>query len=237
MECHKAVCMRLNLSKVFALIFLGLGLFSMIMGASVSAYSIIKFNKLKENGIKTSGVITDIVTSHSDDETYHTVFVTFMTRDGKEITEELGFYSSNMYIGKPVELYYDPANPSKIAVDNIFSRFGFLLIAGGIGLVFFIIGFVFTKKLYAFEKRKTMLISAGYSVMAEVTDISVNYKVRFNNRYPYIIHCRYSEDGREYLFESHNIWSDPSSLINSKIKVWLDRDDYSIYYVDTDANY
>ena len=228
---------RFNITKLFAYIFLGFGLFFMIMGASIGIYSVNNFNKLKENGIKTNGIIADIVTSHSDDETYHTVFVTFITRNGKEVTEELGFYSSDMYIGKSIELYYDPVNPSKLGVDNFFSRFGFLFIAGGIGLAFFIIGFVLANKLHAFEKRKAMLISAGHSVMAEVIDISVNYNVRFNNRHPYIIHCRYSEDGREYLFKSHDIWSDPSSFINSKIKVWLDRDDYSIYYVDTDTGY
>lgn len=230
--------MRLNNIKIFSYIFLVVGLIFMTAGIAVTISMENNLNKLKENGVKTTGVINNIVTYSSgygrNRTANSTVFVTFTTKDGTAVTAKLNYYTSNMYKGEPVTLYYDPSNPSKIGVDNFIARFLLLFICGGIGLVFSIIGAVMLTKSYLLKKRKATLISAGYSVMADVYDVRVNYSLRFNHKNSFIIYCKYAKNGKNYLFKSKNIWFNPSYLINTKIKVWVNQNNYNIYYIDTD---
>jgi len=117
---------------------------------------------------------------------------------------------------------------------SFFSRYGFLLVFSGTGLVFFLTGLFFTLNSYILRKRKTMLILGGHWVMAEICEVKTNFNVSVNDRHPCNIHCKYTEGGRDYFFKSHDIWFDVSFDPGAKIRVWLDRDDYDLYYVDTD---
>ena len=131
--------------KVVPYFLLGLGLLFMVCGVTITYFSVNGFNKLKENGIKTNGIISDIIRYRSGNHVQNDVFVTFITENKTEVTIKYNYYSSDFYKGKPVELYYDPVDPSKIAVEGM-SFFLFLVIFGGIGFVFFIIGLVMAIK-------------------------------------------------------------------------------------------
>jgi len=218
-------------NKAFAFGFAGIGLLFMIIGMAVSIGFQSYFNKFRENGIKTEGIISNIY--HFGDSP--TVFISFLTENGIEITTSINYYSSNMFVGKSIVLYYDPDNPHKATIDPIFFTLFFLLLFGGMGAIFFAIGAVLIKKHLALEKRKATLISSGYYIMADVIEVSRNIKISMNGRNPFVIHAHYSENGKNYFFKSHNILFNPSPFLDEKIRIYLDRNDYGIYYVDVDS--
>ena len=223
---------KLDVNKAFSIVFTGIGLFAIIIGLLIFISSQTKLNKLKTNGFKTEATISSIHSSSDDEST--TVFVTFTTLDGREITTTLNYYSSSMYTGQTIELYYDPENPGKVMVDSNFFIV-FPLVFAGCGSIFLIIGIVFIKKNREFKKKKNMLISMGYSVWADITDFTQNMNVSVNGRHPLNIHARYSENEREYNFKSHDVWLNPEPFFNSKVRVYLDRHDYTVYYVDAES--
>ena len=223
---------KIDTNKAFSIVFTGIGLLAIIIGLLVFIGSQVKLNRLKTTGFKTEAIISSIHRSRDNEST--TVFVTFMTLDGREITTELNYYSSGMYTGQSIELYYDPNNPGKVMVDSKFFIV-FPLAFIGCGSIFFIIGIVFIKKGHDFKKKKNMLISAGYSVWADIIDFSQNINISVNGRHPFIIHAQYSENDREYNFKSHDVWLNPAPFLNSKVRVYLDRHDYTVYYVDVES--
>ena len=227
---------KIDRTKAFSFIFAGLGLLFLIIGILIFTIFHINFAKLKKTGIKTNGVISDINIYYSGENAKHDVFVRFKTNDGKVITTSINYYSSNMYKGKHVELYYDPVNPNKIALiseRNI--SLIFLFSFGGIGSIFFIIGIVFLKKRIAFEKRRDKLIFSGNYIIADIIEINKDTHINFNGENPYIIHSHYSENGQDYFFKSHGIWFKPSYFLSKEVRIYLDQNDYTNYYVDEDS--
>ena len=219
---------KINKNEIMTVIFAGFGLIFLVTGVLVFITARANFEKLKESGIKTDGIVSDIL--YSEDDTR--VFITFRTNDGTEITTELNYYNSKMYIGKQIELYYDPLNPYRVArtQDNFHSIF--LLLFGGIGLIFFIIGVAVFRKSYVLKKRRDRLISSGRAVMAEIIEINQNTGIELNGESPYRINAKYSEKDKDYFFNSHDIWFKPSCFPGKKVRVYVDRNDYSNYYVD-----
>ena len=222
---------KINKNKVFSFLFAGFGLLFLIIGIVIFTVSHINFVKLKEIGIKTDGIISSI--NYSGDNT--NVFITFKTNDGKDITTGINYYDSNMYTGKYVKIYYDPINPEKITLISENFNLIFLLLFSGIGSVFFIIGIVFIKKNITFGKQRDILVSSGNYVIADIIEVNKNTNITLLGENPYIIHSHYSENGADYYFKSHDIWFNPSCFLGKKVRIYLDRNDYTKYYVDENS--
>ena len=118
------------------------GVIFVVIGISFTIYSVNNLKRLKENGIKTDVVISKMEKRRLPEDTRYKVFTTFVDKNGTEITTELKYSFTSMYVGKEIEIYYDPSNPSKIAIENTLSQYGFLYIFGGVGLLLLIIGFI-----------------------------------------------------------------------------------------------
>jgi hypothetical protein len=220
-----------NKNKVLCFFITCFGLLFLIIGIVIFAIFNINFVRLKEIGIKTDGIISSIYSSGDNIE----VFITFKTNDGNEITTRIDHYISNMYTGKNIKLYYDPKNPNKVAlISSNFSLF-FLLLFGGIGSVFFIIGIVYIKKNSAFEKHRDRLILSGNYVIADIIEVNKNTNITLFGENPYIIHSHYYENGLNYFFKSHDIWFEPSYFLSKKVRIYLDRNDYKKYYIDENS--
>jgi hypothetical protein len=125
-----------------------LGLLFIIAGVAAFYIKQSNFNKFIETAIKTEGTISEIFrTSSSGPEgsrrgTNARFTVTFKTEDNKEIKATVRGGFINMHIGKPVDVYYDPANPNKVEVYS--QLFSFLILFGlcGMGAITFIIGII-----------------------------------------------------------------------------------------------
>ena len=225
-------------SKILPYSFAGMGILFLIIGIAFFVVSKKNLDRYREMGVKTEGVISSIHTTRSlsNRRGYRTtVLVTFTTNDGIEITKGINYYSSNMYTGMPIELYYDPDNPQNFVLESGILEILFPLIFSGLGSIFLIIGIVLIKKNNDLMKRKNKLISDGYSVMAEIFEVYNNMAIKINGRSPFVINAKYSENGKNYIFKSQNIWFDPSPFLNTNIRVYLDKHDYSIYYFDAES--
>ena len=112
----------------------------------------------------------------------------------------------------------------------------FLLIFGGIGLLFFVLGVIFLIVELKKKLRNDKLLGAGNYVMAEVLEVTLNYNVAVNRRHPYIVRCRYQDMyGNVHIFKSRDLYFDPTDLFKDQmVKVYVDGDNYKRYYVDID---
>lgn len=114
----------------------------------------------------------------------------------------------------------------------------FLLIFGGIGGLFLLLGMIFLVLLLRRRSLHRQLFAEGHYVMAQVTSVMPNYSVRVNGRCPYVAECSFTdpETGVLHLFRSRNIFFDPTTLLmDAQVPVYCRRGDYRHYYVDVDA--
>ncbi len=94
--------------------------------------------------------------------------------------------------------------------------------------------------LLEYQKRMRIkeLYAAGDYVMAQITDIGINYflTVIKNCPHPYIVTCRYRDaQGEEHLFKSRNLYFDPRPFLQERtVKVYVKSMDFKYYYVDID---
>ena len=122
------------------------GIIFVVIAIAITIYSVNNLKNLKENGIKADVVISKIEKRRSSEDTHYRVFTTFKDDNGTEITAEIKYSFTSMYVGKQMEIYYDPLKPSKIAIESTLSQYGFLFIFGGVGLLLFIISFILQLK-------------------------------------------------------------------------------------------
>ena len=113
----------------------------------------------------------------------------------------------------------------------------FLLIYGGIGLLFFVLGLIFLIVVAGKKARSDKLLNAGNYVMAQIMEVSLNYNVTVNRRHPYIVRCRYQDMyGNVHIFKSRDLFFNPTDLLKDRmVKVYVDGENYKHYYVDIDG--
>lgn len=127
---------------LFSGIFLLIGIIFLILSAVF-----LEVNKSHaEDYIPTEAVISEIRNSSDSSDAYATYVV-----DGKKLKAKLDVYSSDMYEGKEIEIYYDPDNPYDVTYlegmrifTTVFSIIGAVLTV--IGLIPLIIGIVIVVK-------------------------------------------------------------------------------------------
>lgn len=112
----------------------------------------------------------------------------------------------------------------------------FLLIFGGVGLLFFVLGLIFLIMEFGKKFRNDKLLKSGNYVMAEIFEVELNYNVTVNMRHPYAVRCRYQDSyGNVHIFKSRNLLFDPTDLFKDQmVKVYVDGENYKNYYVDID---
>lgn len=87
--------------------------------------------------IEITGVITDIETERSGEDTSHTAFVKYEI-DNEMYEEKLGYYSSSFKVGKEITLYYEEGKPEKVYAEGeesflkIFKFMSIVIIAFGL---------------------------------------------------------------------------------------------------------
>ncbi len=114
----------------------------------------------------------------------------------------------------------------------------FLMVFGGIGGIFLILGILFLLLMLHRRGICRELFNEGHYVMATVTSVMPNYNVRVNGRTPYLAECSYTDPdtGVLHLFQSRNLYFDPTSiLMDAQVPVYVRKGDYRHYYVDVDA--
>ncbi|MFX1708965.1 DUF3592 domain-containing protein [Chitinophaga sp. CC14] len=211
-------------------IFLGIGLL-MVAGASVIYYNIRQFNA---SAVKTSGTVVDLIAKGK--RSYAPV-VTYYDEAGVK-HRYISSVSSNpagYEIGERVGMYYDPKNPDDATIAGWREYFG-VIIVGGLGLVFSLIGLGYYIVRKVSHSRSDQLKQSGLLVQADFDLVDTNRFVHVNNRHPFFIRCHWKDPltGESRHFKSGFIWSDPTPAIgpDKKIDVYIDRNNPRRYYVD-----
>lgn len=193
--------------------------------------------QFRKTAVSVTAKIEDINTSYDNDgDAHHQVFVTY-TFEGQTYEKvSLNEYSSNMYVGKSIDLLCDPKNPGRVETNSNF--YIVVIVLSIMGIVSFCVGAIplcFSIKKILQKKR---LLEKGRVLHATVGEISLNTSLAVNGQNPYIIYCTWYNynTGCTVRFKSENLWTDPSNVfgIGSEIDVYVDENNLSKYYVDAE---
>lgn len=202
--------------------FLGLGIMFVVLLGSIH-----------EGKVEVDAVIAYIDTYGDEGGT---VFVDYYYMGEEYKGIELDSYSSSMRVGDEIVVFISPKNPTEAIDKNTTSMVRILMggIFGGIGGIFVIIGIAFIMSVTKKKSLARRLKEIGYFVDARIDCVDIT-GIRINNHPTFMIRCTYDNpyDGKTYKFKSEHIGFDPTMNIQGDtIRVYVDENDYSKYYVD-----
>jgi Protein of unknown function (DUF3592) len=186
---------------------------------------------------RTSGTVTALVRQRSTDNniSYRPV-VRFQAGEqpivfSSSIASNPPAYS----VGETVEVLYLESDPYGAKIDSFRSLWFLPTLLGAMGAIFFAIGggLIFVPALE--QRTDERLVHAGRPVEADFQGVSPNSAIEVNGRCPYRVTAQWVDPStsRVRLFQSHNVWFDPTAYIkDKKIRVFLDMRDPEKYYVD-----
>ncbi|MEA2725247.1 MAG: hypothetical protein QOH59_3018 [Gemmatimonadales bacterium] len=191
--------------------------------------------------VEADGRVTDLERSRSSSSsgsstTYRPV-VEFTTATGKhiEFVSSVGSSPPSHSVGEAVKVLYNPADPQRARIKSFFQLwFGFLIVFL-LGLVFAAIGLgmIFVRRRD--RKRAEWLRQHGRRMKTAFKGVELNQSLRVNGRCPYQIVSQSSDAASNTvrLFQSENIWFDPSEYIKGEvIDVLVDPNDPKRYVMD-----
>ena len=212
-----------------------LGIFGIVgvLFIIVAIISGVSGSKKKAGYEAVDGIISDI--EHHGDSSYVYVDYTYNGQNYSSI--QLDTYVSSMRKGDDIELYLDDSDPFKPYYPG--STVIIVLVFGVMGLIFSLVGIIPTALKAVHGKKDRELVEAGYSVWAAVEAVERNYRYAVNGRHPMNIIATYTDDysAKNYRFKSRNIWDESVYDIEQgdQIRVYLDRNDHTKYYVDVNS--
>lgn len=215
-------------------IFAILGIYSMIMGVSMLVSS-------STSKASTETVVAEITRiskqTDSKGEVSYFVFVDY-EYEGVEYKDiSLGVYIASMHEGKEIEILVNPKDPTDIKItsqDTIDAVGGIFM-----GVIFALVGIVPLIFMYKGKQRIKNLIETGYYIYAVVDSVEKNYGYSRNRQHPYMAYCTHEDEetGKKYKFQSPPMWKNPDPVIQvgTRLKVYVERNNYANYYVDVDS--
>ena len=215
--------------KIVGGIFAAVGLL-MLLGA-VALF--IAERDFKKTAIETEATIIRM----TDNGESVTVFVEFFVNE-ERYEGRLGYYSSNMYIGKTVSVYYNPQDP-----NDFCGSFDFVgvIILSILGLVFGGVGGGMVASVIIKKIKKKRVMAYNYIISGVISNVDVNRSIAVNGRNPFIIEASYQNplDGLFYYFKSDHIWQDITPIIKqmniTAVPIYVNPNNYKEYYMHTDT--
>ncbi|MBQ4523943.1 MAG: DUF3592 domain-containing protein [Lachnospiraceae bacterium] len=202
----------------------------------VGFYQLIHTITFNKTAVSTTATITDIQTYTSKGDTHHNVFITYEFEGKTYENIQISGYSSSMHEGKELTVYLDPDAPTDARVKSIDIAATVILFI--LGIVFFLVGFLNLFSRIKAARQKKYLLANGKILSAIVDNIYRNTSYKVNGRSPFIVECQYIDENTNttYRFKSENLWTNPNNYLEtgSPINVYVDYEDYSKHYVDTD---
>jgi hypothetical protein len=174
--------------------------------------------------------------SGSSSTTYRPV-VEFTSATGKrvEFTSNVGSSPPSHHVGERVTVLYNPAEPQAARIKSFFQLwFGFLIVFA-LGLIFAAVGLTMIFVRRQGRQRAEWLRQHGRRVKTAYKGVELNQSLRVNGRSPYQIITQSPDPASNTVrvFESQNIWFDPSEYIKSEtIDVLVDPNNPKKYVMD-----
>lgn len=207
--------------KILGTVFTVLGVLLLAAGL-VEVLFVLHF---KSHAVKTDALVTEV---NMGTEVHYTY-------EGQEYTAWTSAYSSEIRKGSRVAVYVDMDDPQHVKLASLLYLSTIVLCS--IGVPFTIVGVVFLLIVGRKSRNKKRLMASGRKIFAEVTGGSLNPYYTLNNRHPWKLDCRYTDEGtgNTYLYSSGNIFVDPQTYVGRLVAVYVDPADPSRYYVDVDS--
>ena len=219
------------ISVVFSIIGVGMLVGSVFIFSNTSGFI--------GRAAEADGKVTDLERSRSSSgsSTMYRPVVEFTTATGKriEFISSVGSSPPSHRVGESVRVLYSPANPESARIKSFFQLwFGFLIVFF-LGLVFAAIGLGMIFVRSRGRKRAEWLRQHGRRVKTAYKGVELNQSLRVNGRSPYQIISQSPDPSSNTVrvFESENIWFDPSEYIKSEtIEVLVDPNNPKKYVMD-----
>ena len=198
----------------------------------------LKVHRFLEAAVSADGTVTGNVRAHGHRGNVFYPRVRFSTTDGQQISfvSGVGTNPALYGVGDPVPVIYDPHDPDHASIRSLVTLWLLPMILGGIGVVFSCVGGVLAIVKVSIARKNAWLSEHGLRIQAQFTGVFLNRSVRVNGIHPYRIQCQWLDPmtNRIRVFESTNLWFDPTAYITAKtLDVLIDRDRPNRYMVDT----
>lgn len=187
--------------------------------------------------VATEGTVVELVRSRSSDSTTYSPVVQFKTQGGSivEFTSSSGSNPPSYSKGEVVEVLYQESSPEQAKINGFFSLRGASTILGGIGSVFFLVGFSIILLGSLKGKKIEYLRKNGIPIKAKFQSVERNGSLKVNGKNPYQICVQWENPATSevHVFNSENIWFDPTDHINNdEITVLIEKNKPEKYHVD-----
>ncbi|WP_294844617.1 DUF3592 domain-containing protein [uncultured Gilliamella sp.] len=226
------------MKKVMAFIFiLSIGILILVARQSIKQIDFIN------SSVSATGTIVDFEESYSKDSDGNrsvSYFPIFQFVDNQEqvrkVKSNVGSNPPAYEKGDEIEILYDPLNSNHAKINTFFSMWLGEMIFGIIGILLFLISISYFYYQFKKNKLKRQMLTSGRQIEAKINTVEQNTALSVRGRSPYIIYCQWQDSitsNHIYLFESENIWFDPSPFIDKEtITVYIDEANPKRYYVD-----
>jgi hypothetical protein len=168
---------------LFGTVFLCMGLIILNIGIQDYRHETSLRNRLEVEGVHVAAIISDIsVTrtgSGSNQNTQRRVSIAYVM-NGREHRQTLNYWDSTMYVGKPMALLVDPANPNIYVSAAGTTSGGILTLI--LGPVFTLVGAGFFIAIFKQAMLSARLKRDGVVVYAQVVGSEQDWNVRINGR-------------------------------------------------------
>jgi hypothetical protein len=201
-----------------------------------------------ETSIVAQGTVIDLVMVESDRSSSssgvsirastnsYAPVVKFTTENGLTYKFKSSFstYPPAYDVGEKVEVLYNKTDPDEASINSFFFIWGGTLIIGSLGLLFATIGLAMLAIDLFKSRNKQRLIETGVKIKTRFHSTQLNPSLEVNGRNPYQIRSEWKNPrtAQMHIFDSDNIWFDPTDHIPSEITVYIERENPSKYYVD-----
>jgi len=212
-----------------------------VIGVSLLISAMSDYNttrSLLDAAVSAEGTVVDLQeSSGSSGSLMYTPVIQFVDNAGKTV-EFMSSVSSNppSYArDEKVEVLYSPHDSQDVIINSFFEKWGGAVITAILGISFFSGGALIFLTGMLKGRKKIYLQRNGVLVNAKFQSVQLNHSLSVNGRHPYMIVCQWTNPANYciHIFESENIWFDPSDFITTEeIKVFTDKRNSKKYYVD-----
>lgn len=187
--------------------------------------------------LRADGTITDLIYHSSSKGGSYYPEVEFKASNGSvvHVTGSTGSKPPAYSRGEHVTVMYQSDNPESARIDSFSENWLGVLILGGIGLVFALIGGGMIGATLRTGNSNRWLATNGMRVQAKFEGVESG-NVQVNGRDSYRLKCQWQHPVTQkvYIFHSARVWFDPAPFVKrDTLDVLVDMDNPKRYQVDT----
>ncbi len=202
----------------------------------VAAWFYLDTAKFIRGSQEAEGMVVELETHGSSGERYYHPVVEFTTPEGERVrfVSSFGSRPPAYDVGESVTVLYPEGSPREAKIKSFWSLWLGTVIAGGLGVLFFVIGLVMAV-VFGAGRRHRRLVQTGVPVEAVFREVEQNPYIQVNRRHPWRVVMAWTDPatGESHTFRSENLWQDPSDRLDpTLVRVFIERGNPRKYYVD-----